>query len=153
MKIFVYSACRFYVVQIDSHFSYGFYLSLPWQTVRRKWETSGAIDNSVFDSFTLRGLSAFLYACRGLSVFPAGRDDSDKKFLIVWWMARGDEKQGTTNTELNFRLQEGRENLGYGVVNFHHVAHYDKRNIHNIMYTIIICIRVLLSNYITYTCM
>lgn len=79
----------FMYVQIDSHFSYGFYLSLVWQTVRRKWETSGVIDNSVFDSFTLRGLSAFLYAYRGLSVFPAGRDDSDKKLLIVWWMARG----------------------------------------------------------------
>lgn len=50
-------------------------------------------------------------------MFPAGRDDSDKKLLIVWWMARGDEKLRTTNTELNFRSQEGREYLGYAVVN------------------------------------
>lgn len=67
------------------------------QTVRRKWETSGVVDNSVFDSFTLRGLSTF----------PAGRDDSDKRRLI----ARADgvgETERCYNTELNFRLHDER---------------------------------------------
>jgi len=125
MKIFVNSACRFYVRSDRLPFFVRFlsmFIIILWQTIRRKWETSGVIDNSVFDSFTLkRAIRVSLRAYRGLSVFPAGRDDSDKRLLIVWWMTRGDEKQGITYTKLNFRTQEGRENLGTVVVNFHHV--------------------------------
>lgn len=52
---FSFTACAgFMYIQIDSHFPFCFYLTLPWQTVWRKWETSGVVDNSVFDSFTLR---------------------------------------------------------------------------------------------------